>query len=134
MREFSKIDITAKLNNRDLYGLEKLQELVTKSIQEISNMVLEQDRLLIRSLPAADVDMYVNVETYFVLNDYLFWLDEEQAHLHQRFNCPICAKKHRAHFLIDSLIKRWEAQGKKKRYEEAVRFRADAMDKGRNLN
>lgn len=134
MREFSKIWIDEKLDNRGLVGLERISQIVDKSLLDISNMVMQQDKKIMQGMKPEEIDVYMNVEIYFTLNDYLFWIDEEQAGLHTTHNCPICAKKHRVMYLIDALIRRWQIQGKKKKFEELVRFRADAMDMGRSVN
>lgn len=132
MREFCKIDLSEKLDQRDLYGVEKISKIVDKSLLDISNLILQQDGKIIGKMKTAEIDIYMNIEMYFMLNDYLFWLDE--TGLHTGHNCQTCAKKLRAMFLLDALIKRWNLRGKIKQFESFVRFRADAFDNHRSIN
>lgn len=133
MRDFAKIEIDDAIGTPSFVGF-KADKIVHNTLTFVSNMILEEDRAIIATMKGDDVEKYINVETYWVLHDYLWWIDETMAEKHTGVNCPVCAKKEKVIHLIHCLISRWVARGKKREYEEAARFRELAVEPGRVLN
>jgi hypothetical protein len=133
LRDFSKIRIDDNVISNEI--TDKRVNLIDRNISDISQAVMREDKHILDRMSSSDVARYVAVETYFTLIDYIEWLDEKGVEDHKLGeHCPVCFNKQKALYLVDCLIRRWLLTGKKKEYEEAVRFRADAMDVGRKLN
>lgn len=134
MRDFTKIHIEEKLDGMEYVPFGHLADVVDKALLQISDMIMTEDKKLISRMTAVDVENYMNVEMYFVLLDYIEWLNQEQAELHTVKNCPICSNRRRADYLIRALVRRWQLTGKRQTYEKLVRFRADGEEEGRTIN
>ncbi len=133
MRDFSKIRISEKIGI-EIPSLDKENLLVAQTLRELFDLIYNQDKKIINELEADKRNLYICVETYFMLLDYIEWVDEHEIIRHTPNNCKACGNRRRVLYLVDCLIHRWKMAGAGKTFENAVRFRDGALEETRTIN